>query len=137
VLHRSRVAVGSIGRRDDDGSLVLENDVPAVGVSTWSPDWVVFCRGNLQSVDDTGNVTQDGQQDVDEEIGIATALKLGDLSAGCSQVMRCLVALTKTPRGGRMMARMILQMSLAVKGMIADDAVVFTRVCGCSCDGEV
>lgn len=30
---------------------------------------------NLQSVDDTGNVTQNGQEDVDEEIGIATALK--------------------------------------------------------------
>jgi len=26
-------------------------------------------------VDDTGNVTQNGQEDVDEEIGIATALK--------------------------------------------------------------
>lgn len=26
-------------------------------------------------MDDTGNVTQDGQQDVDEEVGIATALK--------------------------------------------------------------
>jgi hypothetical protein len=94
-------------------------------------------RGNLQSVDDTGDVTQDGQQDVDEEIGIATALKLRGMSVGCSQEMRCLVARTKTPRGGRMMARMILQMSLAVKGMIAEDAVVLTRECGCSCDGEV
>lgn len=26
-------------------------------------------------MDDTGDVTQDGQQDVDEEVGIATALK--------------------------------------------------------------
>ena len=26
-------------------------------------------------MDDTGNVTQDGQQDVDEEVGIAAALK--------------------------------------------------------------
>jgi hypothetical protein len=30
---------------------------------------------SLQSVDDTGNVSEDGQQDVDEEVGIATALK--------------------------------------------------------------
>ena len=30
---------------------------------------------NLQSVDDTRDVAQDCQEDVDEEIGIATALK--------------------------------------------------------------
>jgi hypothetical protein len=73
-------------------------------------------------VDDTRDVTQDGQQDVDEEIGIATALKLEAVSAGCSPAMPCLFALTKTPRGGRTMARMILQISLAVKGMVAGDA---------------
>lgn len=30
---------------------------------------------NLQSMDDTGNPTQDGQQDVDPEVGIAATLK--------------------------------------------------------------
>lgn len=30
---------------------------------------------DVQSVDDAGNVTKDGQQDVDEEIGIAASLK--------------------------------------------------------------
>jgi len=30
---------------------------------------------NIQSVDDTRNVTQNGQQNVDEEVGIATSLK--------------------------------------------------------------
>ena len=32
-------------------------------------------ENDVQGVDDTGNVTQDGQQDVDEEVGIAAALK--------------------------------------------------------------
>jgi hypothetical protein len=32
-------------------------------------------RQNIQSVDDTGNVTQNCQEDVDEEVGIATALQ--------------------------------------------------------------
>jgi hypothetical protein len=31
--------------------------------------------GDVQGVDDSGNVTKDGQQDVDEEVGTATALK--------------------------------------------------------------
>ena len=30
---------------------------------------------NLQSMNDSGNVTQDGQTDVDEEIGIASSLE--------------------------------------------------------------
>lgn len=30
---------------------------------------------NLQRMDDTRNVTQDGQQDVDEEISIASSLQ--------------------------------------------------------------
>lgn len=32
-------------------------------------------RQNIQSVNDSWNVTQDGQQDVDEEVGIASALE--------------------------------------------------------------
>jgi len=32
-------------------------------------------ENNVQSVDDTGNITKDSQQDVDEEVGIATTLK--------------------------------------------------------------
>lgn len=31
--------------------------------------------GHIQSVDDTGNVTQDGEQDVDEQVGAASALE--------------------------------------------------------------
>jgi len=31
--------------------------------------------GSLQSVDDSGNVSQNGQQDVDEEISTTTALE--------------------------------------------------------------
>lgn len=31
-------------------------------------------RENIQSVDDSGNVTEDCQQDVDEEVCIATSL---------------------------------------------------------------
>ncbi len=30
---------------------------------------------NLQSMDDTRNVTEDGEQDVDEEISVASSLK--------------------------------------------------------------
>ena len=30
---------------------------------------------NVQGVDDTGDVTQDGKQDVDEEVGTASALE--------------------------------------------------------------
>ena len=30
---------------------------------------------DVQSVNDTRNVTEDGQQDVDEEVGVASALK--------------------------------------------------------------
>lgn len=41
---------------------------------------LAFVRGilkdnDVQSVDDAGNITKDGQQDVDEEIGIAASLK--------------------------------------------------------------
>jgi hypothetical protein len=36
---------------------------------------VLVLQNNVQSVDDTGNVTQDGEEDVDEEIGAATALE--------------------------------------------------------------
>jgi hypothetical protein len=32
-------------------------------------------KQNLQSVDDTGNVTQDGQTDVDEQVSTASALQ--------------------------------------------------------------
>lgn len=31
--------------------------------------------GNVQSVDDSRNVTQDGEQDVDEQVGTASALE--------------------------------------------------------------
>ena len=51
--------------------LVLQNDVPAF-VSN-----VGACDGgyDVQSVDDTWDVTQDRQQDVDEEVGIAASLQ--------------------------------------------------------------
>lgn len=31
--------------------------------------------GDIQGVDDTGDVTQNGEQDVDEQVGAATTLK--------------------------------------------------------------
>lgn len=53
-------------------ALVLENDVPifqlVLPVGNWTLD-------DVQGVDDTRNVTQDGQQDVDEKVGIATSFK--------------------------------------------------------------
>lgn len=32
-------------------------------------------NGDLQSIDDTGNVTEDSEQDTDKEVGAATTLK--------------------------------------------------------------
>jgi len=38
-------------------------------------DWGLIFENDVQSVQDTRQVTQDGQQDVDEEIGTAAALQ--------------------------------------------------------------
>lgn len=52
--------------------LVLQNDVSGASVSIDS----VACaeHRHLQRMNDTRDVTQDGQQDVDEEVGIAATL---------------------------------------------------------------
>lgn len=52
-------------------NLVLENNVPGF-VSLFRRR---LKSDDVQSVNDTRNVTQDGQQDVDEEISIAASLK--------------------------------------------------------------
>jgi hypothetical protein len=36
---------------------------------------MVMMEKNVQSMDNAGNVTKDGQQNVDEEVGIATTLQ--------------------------------------------------------------
>jgi len=36
---------------------------------------VLILENDVQGVNDTGNVTQDGQEDVNEEVGIASTLK--------------------------------------------------------------
>ena len=53
--------------------LVLQNDVSGAVVSIDSAACAEHC--NLQRMNDTRDVTQNGQQDVDEEVGIAATLK--------------------------------------------------------------
>lgn len=53
--------------------LVLEDDVPVNAVSTVSSE--TRKSSNIQGVDDTGDVTQNGQQDVDQQIGTTSALE--------------------------------------------------------------
>lgn len=57
--------------------LVFEDDVPGCDVSiVLSPsEDVTGMSEDVQGVDDTGDVTQDGEQDVDEEVGTASALE--------------------------------------------------------------
>ena len=52
--------------------LVLEDNVP---INLLAFDRLLSLRQNIQSMDDTGNITEDGQQNVDEEVGIATSLE--------------------------------------------------------------
>lgn len=83
--------------------------------------------GNVQSVDDARNVTQDGEQDVDEQISTAAALEkhtqrwqedgkddLADIAVFSTMLAALLPeeASTEKKRGGSMIY-------LAVKGMIA------------------
>lgn len=67
VHHVSRAGLSST-------ILILENDVAAREVSRRSRRR--RCRsGDIQGVDDSGNVTKDGQQKVDEEVSTATTLE--------------------------------------------------------------
>lgn len=78
--------------QDTRASLVLEDDVPGSSVSNSServgrPEMAQNVKSgysrlvtsrqgkNSQSVNDTRDITQDGQQDVDEQVAIAAALK--------------------------------------------------------------
>jgi hypothetical protein len=73
---------------------------------------------NIQSVDDSRNITKNCQEDVDQQVGAAATLKV---FVSLVQPGRDCTFLTsrKTPRGGRMMARMILQMSLGESKLLA------------------
>jgi len=58
--------------------LVLEDDVPVRSRQQCSTKVRIGrskIEENVQSMDDTWNVTQDGQQDVDEQVGAATTLE--------------------------------------------------------------
>ena len=60
-------------RRRYRARLVLQNDVSGAVVSL---DGIACAEHrHLQCMDDTRDVTQNGQKDVDEEVGIAATLK--------------------------------------------------------------
>lgn len=55
--------------------LIFENDVPDEVLAAITR---MACAGlivYLQRVNYAGNITQDGEEDVDEEVGVATALE--------------------------------------------------------------
>lgn len=55
-------------------SLVLQDNVPSDGVSrTYSSD--TRTQAHVQGVDDTRDVTQNGQTDVDEQVSVASSLQ--------------------------------------------------------------
>ena len=55
--------------------LVLENDVPVSLLAKLSLRRKRRWSGCLQSVNNAGNVTQDGEEQVDEKVGAATTLE--------------------------------------------------------------
>jgi len=69
-------------------------------------------------MDDTRNVTKDGEENVDTEVGTATTLGEMLVKTPSNEGNYGRRTSRNTPRGGRMTARMILQISEAVKGML-------------------
>jgi hypothetical protein len=63
-------------------------------------------------VNDSRNITKNCQEDVDQKVGATATLDIVVSFALDGQGDRVFLTSRKTPRGGRMMARMILQMSL-------------------------
>jgi hypothetical protein len=85
------VIAGEVERRDRQAGgcsggvtrLVFQDDVPvdfpladcAVLCLRGAGRWWLNGGGDVQSVDDSGDVTEDGEEDVDEEVGAAAALE--------------------------------------------------------------